>query len=323
VKLAPRALAACLALALAAAALAKEPRRVVAVGDVHGGHTQLAALLVGAGITDASGSWIARDTTLVQLGDLLDRGPREREVLELLMRLQKEAKKHGGEVVVLLGNHEAMCLLGDLRYTTPEGDASFGGAEARRKALAPKGKYGRWLRTLPAIAEIDGTVFVHGGITPEVAPLGVAGIARRVKSEQRRMDAARASALRDGLLTPGASLDELLALHLPEIAGYPGWLIAHADGPLWFRGLAQWSDAELADKLPGILEALRAERIVVGHTVQLPARIRVRAGGRLLAIDTGLLGPPHFPGGAPLALELRGGALGLISAAGERTALSP
>jgi hypothetical protein len=323
VKLALRALAAWLALALAAATLAKEPRRVVAIGDVHGGYAQLAALLAGAGITDAAGRWSARDTTLVQLGDLLDRGPGERDVLDLMMRLQKEAKRRGGEVVVLLGNHEAMSMLGDLRYATAEGDASFGGAEERRRALAPKGKYGRWLRKLPAIAEIDGTVFVHGGTSPEVAALGVDGIRRRVRDELKRMDAARAGALRAGQVMPNASLDALLALQLPAIEGYPGWLISHEQGPLWFRGLAQWSDAELAQKLSGILAALRAKRIVVGHTVQLPARIRARAGARVLLVDTGLLGPPQYPGGAPLALELRGDSLTAIGVSSERTAITP
>lgn len=318
-----RVLVAGLALLVAVAALAREPRRIVAIGDVHGGHAQLASLLAGAGITDAAGRWIARDTTLVQLGDLLDRGASEREVLALLMRLQKEARRSRSEVVALLGNHEAMSMLGDLRYATPEGDASFGGAEARRKALGPKGEFGRWLRTLPAIAEIDGNVFVHGGVTPEVAMLGVAGIRKRVKEELRRMDAARAAALRGGRIAPDARLDALLALSPPEIAGYPGWLIAHEQGPLWFRGLAQWSDAELAGALPGILASLGAKRIVVGHTVQLPAQIRARAGGRVLLVDTGLLGPPAYPGGAPLALELRGDALAAIAADGERTAIEP
>jgi len=318
-----RALAACLLLLIATAGIAKQPRRIVVIGDVHGGHAQLAALLAGAGITDASGRWIARDTTLLQLGDLLDRGAGEREVLDLLMRLQKEARNGRGEVIVLLGNHEAMSMLGDLRYATPQGDASFGGAEARRLALAPKGKYGRWLRSLPAIARIGGTVFVHGGVTPEVAALGVDGIRKRVSGELRRMDAARAGAVGKQLLSPEAGLDALLALQLPEIAGYPGWLIAHQEGPLWFRGFSQWSDAELAERLPGILKALRAERIVVGHTVQLPARIRARAGGRVLLADTGLLGPPAYPGGAPLALELRGDALTAIRVDGERITITP
>jgi hypothetical protein len=307
----------------AGGAEARGRERIVAVGDVHGAHAPLLALLGAAQLADARGHWVGGRATLVQLGDFLDRGPDERALIDTLRSLQREAKRAGGEVVVLLGNHEVLSLDGDWRYASPEAIAGFGGAAARRAAFSRSGDDGRWLRSLPAIVRIDGNVFVHGGVTPEVAALGVRGIQSRVRDELKRIDAARASAVREGTLTEDASLDDLLALKPPSLESYPGWLIASTRGPLWYRGLAQASDAELAAELPVLLRSLGARRIVVGHTPQLPAAIRSRAGGRVILADTGMLGGAFYPGGAPLALEIRGDALATIDAKGVRTPLAP
>ncbi len=101
-------------------AFAGGPDRVVAVGDVHGSLEGLTGILEEAGVIDASRRWIGGSTTLIQQGDLLDRGLHVREVMDLLMRLQHEAPKAGGEVICLLGNHEGMNLLGLARDVNPE-----------------------------------------------------------------------------------------------------------------------------------------------------------------------------------------------------------
>jgi hypothetical protein len=122
-------------LMLVASGAAAAPR-VVAVGDVHGSHDGLVTILRTAGLVDSSLAWSGGDTILVQTGDLLDRGVEVREVLDLLMRLQGEAVAAGGRVEVLLGNHEAMNLLGLVRDVNPQVLARFADAEseARRRA---------------------------------------------------------------------------------------------------------------------------------------------------------------------------------------------
>src|SRR6185295_5418060 len=82
--------------------------RVVAVGDVHGDHDQLVAVLRSAGLLDAQLKWSGGKAHLVQTGDILDRGPDSRKAMDLLMRLEVEARAAGGEVHCLIGNHEAM-----------------------------------------------------------------------------------------------------------------------------------------------------------------------------------------------------------------------
>lgn len=122
------------ALATTAARPAESPR-VVAVGDIHGAYESLVEVLRAADVLDGEDRWAGGTTVFVQTGDYLDRGGRARDVVELLMRLQGEAEAAGGRVVPLLGNHELMNLVGDLRDVAPETIASFADeeSEARRE----------------------------------------------------------------------------------------------------------------------------------------------------------------------------------------------
>jgi hypothetical protein len=109
-----RAIAFALALAHALGAAASASR-VVAIGDVHGAYEPLVEILQAADLIDEKQAWSGGDATLVQLGDFTDRGNKVRAVMDLLMRLQEEAARAGGRVIVLLGNHEALNLVGELR----------------------------------------------------------------------------------------------------------------------------------------------------------------------------------------------------------------
>lgn len=101
------------------------PRRIVAVGDVHGAYDSFVGILQRTGVIDAQRQWAGGTATLVQTGDLVDRGAKVRQVLDLLMALEGQASTAGGQVVVLLGNHEIMNLLRDPRDVAPAAYASF------------------------------------------------------------------------------------------------------------------------------------------------------------------------------------------------------
>jgi len=103
---------------------------VVAIGDVHGDYRNFYGLLQSLELVNAEGSWSGGTSHLVQTGDLFDRGPDSGRVVRLLMRLEREAREAGGRVTVLLGNHEAMNLTGDLRYVADGEFAAFADAES-------------------------------------------------------------------------------------------------------------------------------------------------------------------------------------------------
>ncbi|WP_424951828.1 metallophosphoesterase [Deinococcus sp.] len=93
------------------------------VGDVHGALPSLRTLLQRARLADFEDNWLGDGSTLVLLGDLMDRGPDGLGVVRLVRRLEEQARQVGGQVVSLLGNHEVM-LLAALRF---RGRRQFGG----------------------------------------------------------------------------------------------------------------------------------------------------------------------------------------------------
>lgn len=240
--------------ALLGCASAHAGDRVVAVGDLHGDLGGALRTLHLAGVVNDSGHWSGGQDTLVQTGDTTDRGPDSRAVMDLLRRLQQEATAQGGRVVCLLGNHEVMNLQGDWRYVDPGDIRAFGSEEARREAFSPGGAHGDWLRSLDVATRVGDTVFVHGGLAPTWARLGLDELNRTARE----------------------------ALHSREAT------ILGPTGPVWFRGYVQEPEAKACPALQASLDALGARRMVVGHTTQRSGEILTRCHGRLHAIDTGI-----------------------------------
>jgi Calcineurin-like phosphoesterase len=123
---------------------ANPPESVVAIADVHGDFDDFVAILQRVGLIDAQHHWTGGKTTLVQVGDLLDRGPKPREVMDLVMALEKEAPQAGGRVVSVLGNHEMMNIMGDLRYVTAVNYASFANAKSGERQKSAYQAYLKW-----------------------------------------------------------------------------------------------------------------------------------------------------------------------------------
>jgi len=94
--------------------------RVIAVGDIHGAHDRFLALLQRVGVVDARSRWNGGRTVFVQTGDYLDRGRDVRAVMNLLIQMEHDAPATGGRVEILLGNHETMNLMMNVRDVTPE-----------------------------------------------------------------------------------------------------------------------------------------------------------------------------------------------------------
>lgn len=229
------------------------PARLVAVGDIHGSIEGLTTILQAAGLIDANGRWSGGTATFVQTGDFTDRGAHVRDVMDLLMRLEDEAARAGGRVEVLLGNHEGMNVLRDLRDVSQEAYAAFAdrrSEDRRRRAfeahnaiakragnplsrdewmvahppgyveyineLGPSGRYGRWIRNRKLAIEIDGTIFMHAGLPPETTD-SISAINERVKREMESWDALVAALERQRLIAPAFTLQEVVDAAQVEI----------------------------------------------------------------------------------------------------------
>jgi hypothetical protein len=123
--------------------LAQAATRIVAIGDIHGEIEGFKNILKAAGLTDANGRWSGGRTQLIQTGDYTDRGTGTRAALDLLMALEPQARSAGGRAFALLGNHEAMNLIGDTRDVTREIFATFAGADSEKRRLAAWEDYAR------------------------------------------------------------------------------------------------------------------------------------------------------------------------------------
>ena len=109
-------------------------RRIVAISDIHGAYENLCTILQTTNLIDSKNRWIGGDSVFVQTGDFLDRGPNTRKVARLLMDLQEQAPTQGGEVVVLLGNHEVLNIISDMRYVSDLATFAARDSEAQRQS---------------------------------------------------------------------------------------------------------------------------------------------------------------------------------------------
>jgi hypothetical protein len=96
-----------------------------------------------------------------------------------------------------------------------------------------------------------------------------------------------------------------------EITKMGDWTLLAGEGPLWFRGYANWTeDAVATTKIVGFLAKVGMKRIAVGHTPMMDARVTARFGGRVFLIDTGMLTSVYK--GRPSALEIKGETINAI-----------
>ncbi|CAK0883834.1 unnamed protein product [Prorocentrum cordatum] len=223
-----------------------------------------------AGVVGTDGKWAAGSDTLVQMGDVVDRGPNSTACYHLLHRLADEASESGGAVVLLLGNHEVMNMQGDLRYVSKAELRQHGGPTAWTSMFSAgsKGSLGHTVASLHVASALRRrTLFVHGGLHPfwihnasYAGPEALNAAVRRLLLEERRSPLLRYAAV-DGRRVPG---------------------------PLWDRDYQRQPEAEYCARLAESLGAWGARRAVVGHTPTPRGRPRTRCGGRLILADTGL-----------------------------------
>ncbi|MFN7175569.1 MAG: metallophosphoesterase [Thermaurantiacus sp.] len=310
----------------AATIVPEQPERIVAVGDLHADVAAWRAIARHAGLVDARGRWTGGRTVLVQMGDVPDRGPDSLSIVRDLMRLQREAAGAGGRVIVLVGNHEAMMMTGDLRYVSEGEYAAFAdrGSARRREqvyranrdmieegfrrrdpSMEREAIRAAWMKATPlGSVELQAAWHPRGWIgqwvlrNPAVARVGDTlfvhgGISSAYSEwtiERINAEVARALQRRE------QSADSI---------------INNPDGPLWYRGYAR-SSGQAADngtdrpkveqQLETVLTRFGARRKVIGHTPD-PSGILLLFEGRLARIDTGI---SAAYGGVPSYLEIQG-----------------
>lgn len=316
----------------ATASSASPSQRIIAVGDLHGDYHAWQDIAHGANIIDSKGHWAAGSSILVQMGDITDRESDSLKIIRSLQQLQREAPRKGGKVYVLLGNHEAMNLLGDYRYTTLGEYQAFtdGQSSARRDRVFEANRASAeafYKSRNPGItaAEVRAQWMAEhplGWVEHKLAwsPSGELGI----------WAAANAAILKlgDSLFVHGGISAEYAKEPLASINARVAKAMATADdsqasvltdplGPLWYRGLVT-TDADARarraamkpppppltaeQELDQVLASYGAKRLIVAHTPNLKG-VQIGYGGRIADVDTG---NSRFYGGPLTWLEIVG-----------------
>lgn len=250
------------------------------IGDIHGEYDNLLTLLRTAGVIDPDLRWSAGRSHLAVVGDMMSRGRDVTAVLWFLYRLEREAEAAGGRIHILLGNHEIMVWLDDLRYVRPKERriADAHGVAYHRMFDPRQSVLGRWLASKPAVMRIDDVLLAHGGVSTDYLDY----------TAQSHRDSL-AAFMDEDLFYYWA--DTTVAIVMDSLAFERRAGFFWDDRSVfWYRDYAVADTlppeprSELAAELASVLREFDAELHVVGHT-PVPT-ITEAFGGSLVLVNT-------------------------------------
>ncbi len=246
--------------------------RIIAIGDIHGDWNALINCLKIAKLVDNNLNWsaIPLSTKVIQVGDQVDRGGRncnledeasEIKIFNLLEKLHIQALKVGGGVYSLLGNHELMNIMGDMRFTSPMSNKDFGqNINDRIDAFKPGGTIARrFACTRNVVMKIGSFLFVHAGFLPNHLELSLERI---------------------NLIMREYLIGQLSDTNQKYFDEY----FLNQNSLLWTRKLVGNQNCKLLDL---VLDKLKLNGMVIGHTPQLSG-IHSSCNNKLWKIDTAM-----------------------------------
>src|SRR4029453_10885264 len=123
--------------------------RTIVVGDIHGCYDELIELLEKAGFS--------QNDRVVAVGDLITKGPKNREVLELFMTDSRFS--------TVIGNHD---LALRRRWNGEDVELKPAQKEAHKELKSEKDAYTTYLNALPFTIDLGTHLVVHAGLRPNV-----------------------------------------------------------------------------------------------------------------------------------------------------------
>jgi hypothetical protein len=315
--------------------------RVVAVADIHGDFDNFKKILKGTGLIDDDLNWIGGDAHFVQLGDVLDRGDHGRKILDLLMRLEKQAEEAGGMVHVLIGNHEEANITG--LVFDQAGYLTYG----QLISFLPQDFVDRYNKTFrKKLGLTDGS---DGKSDPRIVDLWTKEVAKaqgKPPGENETRDAYCKNfymnygkwlltkniviKINENIFVHGGLSDNNTYLNKDletlnnearrEFRAVAEWAarervdlalpsqnyLMRPESPQWYRDWARDPEDGNSVTLDKILSNYRAKRMIIGHTVRdvefIETRKLDRFDGKIWAIDVGI---SEFYNDIQCALEIR------------------
>jgi uncharacterized short protein YbdD (DUF466 family) len=273
--------------------------KLVIIGDIHGDYDSYISVLREAGVINRRGNWIGDDTHLVQVGDVPDRGPDTLKIIEHLQKLETQAKRNDGMVHVLIGNHEYMNVVSDLRYVHP---GEYKAMTSRNSSRFRDAYYQQVVASLLNLEEPPVIDDAFKDKWYEDIPLGYVEhrLTWQPGGDINNWVSTHNSVIRIndmlfmhaglGPIMLTMSLDDLNNQIRAEMLGAlqpENNLGDNEDGPLWYRGLAMNAETTESAHVEALLSTYGVKHVIVGHTPELGV-ITPRFGGKVIITDTGM-----------------------------------
>ncbi|KAG8908950.1 hypothetical protein FRB99_000053 [Tulasnella sp. 403] len=300
---------------------------IVGIGDLHGDYDAMEEVLLMTGVAKdvkEGGEIVFNDDpsiTVVQVGDIMDRGAQPKAIFKVFDDLRKAWGKD--RILNLLGNHEVINIYGDWRFVSEDeinsyrgkvnddGEFQYSEEEGiqRRMMMLRKGWIGKTLREdylvaarvplHPALGPVNtvyrpeedpnfgelshATIgFIHGGISDGTVWSDFPRSLNNFGSEViKQLQAQKIEPRMKGSIPPKP----------PKFSGNINNRDAMnfiLDGVLWNRDWAERPDSEkLCQDIDYVLQKHGLRHLVMGHTIN-QGGIVSRCDGKILLIDTGM-----------------------------------
>jgi hypothetical protein len=238
----------------------EDEQPIVAISDIESGYKTFRNFLIQQQVIDAGLNWIFGKGHLVLVGDFVDRGYSTTQVLWFIYKLEQEATRQGGKVHYIIGNHELKNMQGKFESASPKyfGVAAILGKQIHH-LLDANSFLGRWMASKNTVELINGHLFVHGGLHPDLA-------------------------------TTEVSLPEINAInranyylpYFPKTEKNAEQLVlSNRTGVCWYRGY--FREDLTQEQVDAPLDKFNAKAVVVGHTIQ--SKVNRSFAGRVIGID--------------------------------------
>lgn len=263
-------------------------RNVFIIPDVHGDLNGLFHVLYTERLIDLEGNWTGGDNLLFSLGDLNDRVADSRGVMDLFMKLEKQAAEQSGYVEAIDGNHESLVAEGNFEHIPLEEHSRFENLAKTKDELGTEvayrgdSKYAKWLQKRRSIVKINTAsgknhILVHAGFARWALNTSFSEINSGVQEWIKHLQGQG-----------------------PEPDEDTYWMVDN-DGPLWTRSMAISENQSPADRrglskkeLEEVLKRENATSLIVGHTPTIRknrgfriVRQTRKYGRRFVMADTG------------------------------------
>ena len=225
------------------------------LGDIHGEYFKCLEILKSVGLVDDEGHWqkTLKDT-LIQIGDVIDRGKEPIESFAFFENLQKEALDEGGRIIRILGNHELSCIGGPSIAGSTHGFLF-------EKAIKEDILGGN----IVAACTLDDWIVVHAGIMPHIydAATGDKNLNDLVDELNSRL------------------INAIISDDFTDEIFFVGFSRGGYKEPGIF-----WADYDV-DLLPNENDLIKQ---IVGHSppITREPKIRKSAGGKIINVDIGM-----------------------------------